>query len=100
MIKDARLDSFIRQNVSDEQKKYINRTIISETIAWIKADNKIEIDTKINEIDPVRYINFKDCIYDIYYDRTLSHSEKYIFTSYIDCNYLSNSGSTENFSPN
>lgn len=98
LIKDARLGSFIRQNVSDEQKKYINRTIISETIAWIKADNKIEIDTKINEIDPVRYINFKDCIYDIYYDRTLSHSEKYIFTSYIDCNYLSHSGNTENFS--
>ena len=98
LVKDTRLDSFIRQKAPNEQKKYINRGIISETIAWIKADSKIEIDTKIKEVDPVRYINFKNCIYDIYEDRTLPHSEEYIFTSYIDCNYHSYSNSNgQNF---
>lgn len=98
LVKDTRLDSFIRQKAPNEQKKYINRGIISETIAWIKADSEIEIDTKIKEIDPVRYINFKNCIYDIYEDRILPHSEEYIFTSYIDCNYHSYSNSNgQNF---
>lgn len=92
LISDNNLEKFIRGEAPKEFSQYINCNIVRETIMWIKSDKSLEI-CKENyeeyepEIDSIRYINFKNGIYDIYNDSFFDHSPNYIFTSYINCDY-------------
>ena len=87
LIKDNDLDSFIRSESPIACKKYINSSIVRETIMWMKAEKSLEIDIDNADIDSTRYNNFRNGFYDIREKQLLKHSYIHIFTSYIDCDY-------------